>query len=115
LSSTKLAPLVKVVEAEAAVAGLAAEVGVVVMAAEVVVAEAEVAVEAVAAEAVVAAGIAAIVEVEAAATGAGSCHLTIRICNETGEPAVAGSLFSFLAGLPSGFVVSFSLHERPRL
>jgi hypothetical protein len=85
--------------AEAAVAGLAAVVDVVVMAAEAVVEEAEAAVEAEAAEAVVAAGIAVIAAVEAAATGAGSCHPTIRNCNETGEPIMAGSLVSF-SGLP---------------
>jgi hypothetical protein len=102
LSSTKLGLLVRAV-AEAVVvvvAGLAAEAGVVDMAAEAVVEEAVVAVEAVAAEVVVEeAGIAVIAAVEAAATGAGSCHPTIRICNETGESATAGSPVSF-SGLP---------------
>jgi hypothetical protein len=96
LSSTKLAPLVRV--AAEAVAALGAEAGVVVMAVEVVAAEAEAAVvaeAAVAVVAVVAAGIAVIAAVEAAATDAGSCHPTIRICNETGEPAMAGSPVSF--------------------
>ena len=93
MSSTKLAPLVRV--AAEAVAALGAEAGVVVMAVEVVAAEAEAAVVAEAAVAVVAAGIAVIAAVEAAATDAGSCHPTIRICNETGEPAMAGSPVSF--------------------
>ena len=86
----------KVVEAAEAVAGRAAVADAVVMAAEAVVAEAEVAVEAVAAEAVVAAGIAVIAAAVEAATGAGRCHPTIRICNETGEPAMGAPRFHFL-------------------
>jgi hypothetical protein len=79
------------------VAGLAAVAGVVAMEAEVVEAEAEAAVVAEAAEAAVEGGIAVIAA--AAATGAGSCHPTIRICNKTGEPAMADSPVSF-SGLP---------------
>jgi hypothetical protein len=90
---------VKVVEAEAVEAGRAAVAGVVVMVVEAVEAEAEVAVEAVEAEAVVEAGTAVIAEAEAVGTGAGNRHPTIRICNETGEPAMAGSPVSF-SGLP---------------
>ena len=76
LSSTKLAPLVKVVAVEAAVADLAAVAGAVVMAAEVVVEEAEVAAVAAAEEAAVVAVTVAIEAAVVAATGAGNSFPT---------------------------------------
>jgi len=98
LLSTKLAHLVKV-GAEAAGAGRAAEVGAVVMAEVVVVAVAEVAAVAVAAVAAVVDEIAVIVAAEAEATVAGNRLSTIKICNETGEFAEAGSPVLFSAHL----------------
>src|SRR6266853_1930872 len=105
LSLTKLAPLVKV-----AAAAVVADAGVAVMAAEVVAAGGEGAVV-VAAEAVavVAAGIAVIAAVVvAAATGAGNLHPTTKICNQTGEPAMAVSpvLFSGLPGISLSSMLS---------
>jgi hypothetical protein len=101
LSSTKLAHLVKV-GAEAEVAGRAEGAGVAVMA------EAGVAAVAVAVAAVVVAvaGVAAVVDEiavivagEAEATVAGNRLPTIKICNETGEFAEAGSPVLFSAHL----------------
>src|SRR5437879_3245149 len=98
-SSTKLALLVKV-GAEAEVDGLAVVADVAVMAEAVVVevAEAEVVV-AVAAEEAAVAVTAVIAAVGVAATVAGNRLLTIKICNETGEPARADSPVLFCANL----------------
>jgi hypothetical protein len=93
LSLTKLAPHVKVAEA-----AVEADAGVAVMAAEVVAAVGE--------EAVVVAADAAVVV--AAATGAGNLHPTTKICNQTGEPAMAVSpvLFSGLPGISLSSMLS---------
>jgi hypothetical protein len=116
LSSTKLAPLVKV--AEAAVADLAAEAAAVaVMAAEAAVADLAGEVAAVAGEAEEAVVTVAIAVAEEAATVAGNRLQREPVIqfHTNGEPAAAGSPFPFSAGLRPGLSPGGSLRRNKSL